>query len=627
MPEPTHQPESLDPPTVALPLSAAGATALILGRYRLLGEVGDGGMGKVYKAEHIHLKHLVAIKTVRLDRQAGSTSLLVERFVREMVAIAAIQDLHVVRATDGGHEDGTYYLVMEYVPGTDLERLARELGPLPAADACELIRQAALGLASIHARGCIHRDIKPSNLLLSREGIVKIADLGLARLINLSEPPPELTPEGDGMGTPDYMAPEQAANARTADVRADIYSLGCSLFRLIAGQAPYPAPRFRGWTEKLLAHQLEPIPRVREVLETRGVPGDPATLDRIDAVLQLMLAKDPKDRYANPQRVAEALAPLAIGCDLAALQIRLRPGGPIAGDAPPPLETCGNYSVQPVMDRPIRQPTEDHETPTLPRRPRWLPAAIGLGLLLAGLLVLATQLGWFGFFVPATDGGPPAPPQQPVPQEMELDHLARLQWHSLLERPPKVLLWPQDGGISHWHHDSTPQVTAQCQQLGLLQLGETHLPDYRYCVDLLQARKKGGIGIYWGCRLPDEADKGGRLQFLELREQAGNAPFNFTRGFMTLHRKRGPRLTASSTSVGSQTLVELNQSPVLSLEVVVKNHTLESVRVNGNPLKELGELINSKFTPADYQGGLGLIINCSDGTFRNAQFQNLSGAP
>ena len=254
-------------------------------------------MGNVHKALHTHLNQFVAIKTIRLPEHSDRSS-LIERFQREMSVIGLLQHPHIVRATDGGEEAGVYYLVMELIDGVDLSKLVRQLGALRIADACELIRQAALGLAFIHEQGLVHRDIKPSNLLLSRDGIVKVVDLGLARFALHAEGEASLTPEGSVLGTPDFMSPEQARDSRQVDGRADIYSLGCALFCLLTGRAPFSSPRFKTYAAKLLAHQQEPVPRLVDACESLNAPCEDA-FHEVELVVQKMLAKNPDERFAN----------------------------------------------------------------------------------------------------------------------------------------------------------------------------------------------------------------------------------------------------------------------------------------------------------------------------------------
>ena len=221
---------------------ARGSGREYLGSYELLEEIGRGGMGIVYKARHTKLDRVVALKVLPAERVRDPE--FVARFQREMQAVGRLDHQNIVRATDGGEAAGKHFLVMEYIPGVNLEELVRQRGPLAVADACELIRQAALGLQCAHEHGMVHRDVKPSNLMLTPDGQVKIFDLGLAKLRTTPSSGPEMTGTGQKMGTAGYMAPEQLADCRAVDIRADIYSLGCTLFKLLTGHAPFDSPQY-----------------------------------------------------------------------------------------------------------------------------------------------------------------------------------------------------------------------------------------------------------------------------------------------------------------------------------------------------------------------------------------------
>src|SRR5262245_32061673 len=260
-------------------------------RYRVLGLVGQGGMGAVYRAEHRHMDRLVALKVINpgLIRNPAS----VQRFQQEVRAAARLHHPNIVTAHDADEADGLHFLVMEHVEGRSLADLVSERGPLPVAEACECARQAALGLQHAHEQGMVHRDVKPHNLMLTPDGTVKILDFGLARLARTPDGPlpagadavAGLTGAGTIMGTADYVAPEQAADPRTADIRADVYSLGCTLFHLLAGRPPFEGGIV---PEKIARHTAGPLP---------PLPGVPSGLA---AVVARMTAKDPADRYATP---------------------------------------------------------------------------------------------------------------------------------------------------------------------------------------------------------------------------------------------------------------------------------------------------------------------------------------
>lgn len=273
------------------------ARFLILGSYTILDKIGSGGMGQVYKAVHRRMDRTVAIKV--LPAAMMKDPAIVARFEREVRAAAKLNHTNIVTAYDADQANGVHFLVMEYVAGRDLAAMVDQQGPLPADKAVEYIVQAARGLDFAHKKGVIHRDIKPANLLVDGEDTVKILDMGLARIENPAAAGDDangLTTAGHIVGTVDFMAPEQGLDSKNADARADIYSLGCTLYYLLTGQKMYHAG---SPLQTIMAHQQSPIPPLSAT--GRDVP------PRLCDVYQRMVAKQPADRYQTMPDVIAAL--------------------------------------------------------------------------------------------------------------------------------------------------------------------------------------------------------------------------------------------------------------------------------------------------------------------------------
>ncbi len=298
--------------TLSPPLESFSASEASFGQYRLLEKLGEGGMGVVYKAIHLRLEKQVAIKIVAPERTANPEA--VARFEREMKAVGRLHHPNIVNAFDAGEFKGSHYLVMELIDGVDLAGLLQAHAPLAVPDACELVRQAALGLQHAHEHGMVHRDIKPSNLMLTGvrrrgavTGVVKVLDLGLALLDEwrVGRTPSALTSTGRMMGSIEYMAPEQAVDTHRVDIRADVYSLGATLYALLTGTTPFDKTQHDSAIQRLSSLVHEPRPSLRS--HAANVPEELASL------VDRMLAQDPADRPATPELVANALEPFAAG--------------------------------------------------------------------------------------------------------------------------------------------------------------------------------------------------------------------------------------------------------------------------------------------------------------------------
>lgn len=271
---------------------------LLLGEYVILETIGKGGMGQVFKARQRRLKRLAALKVIRKEFLSNPTT--VARFLREAESAARLAHPNIVTVYDAGESQGVHYLAMEFIDGTNLGDMLKS-GPMPVPTACDYVRQAALGLQHAHEQGMVHRDLKPHNLMLTKQGYVKVLDMGLARLVQQSSPESRteaMTENGSVLGTPDYIAPEQAKDARTIDIRADIYSLGCTLYHMLGGRPPFHGESL---TETLLKHHLEEPTPIEDL--RGGLPGG------LPEVVRKLMAKRPQDRYQTPAAAAEALAP------------------------------------------------------------------------------------------------------------------------------------------------------------------------------------------------------------------------------------------------------------------------------------------------------------------------------
>jgi serine/threonine protein kinase len=272
------------------------STGYKIDKYVLLDLLGRGGMGRVYLAKDIRLNRFVALKILSQERMNNPRA--ITRFQREAKVGAQLQHENLVRIYDEGESGGVRYLVMEYIEGKNVGQLIGELGSVPWPTAARLGRQIALGLEHARLKELIHRDVNPCNILVTRDGTAKLTDLGLAIDLNDTD---NVTRDGATVGTFDYVSPEQARHSRSVDTRADIYSLGCTLYHMISGRVPFPVASL---PEKLYAHQLHDPDPLGET-----APGTPEGLVQ---VVRKMMRKQPEDRFQTPLEVAQALEPFAI---------------------------------------------------------------------------------------------------------------------------------------------------------------------------------------------------------------------------------------------------------------------------------------------------------------------------
>ena len=387
-------------------LLAGKYKGFFLGKYKLLRHLGSGGMSSVYLAQHRISEQLRAIKV--LPRKKVSDKSYLDRFYLEARAAASLNHPNVVRIYDICNENDTHYMVMEYVQGQDLYELVTAGGAVEIEEAINYVAQAAEGLAHAHERDLVHRDIKPANLLKTDQGDIKILDLGLALVSQDESESLTVLHNEKVMGTADYLSPEQAVNSHDVDSRADIYSLGCTLYYLLVGHPPFPKGSL---AQRIAMHQSKEPVDIRE--------GRPDCPDSLAHVCQKMMKKNPEQRYQNCAEVKAALLGLL---EDGSLEL---PGSYVAGsetdgsdkssssvlDSEDPMTKSGPFDFTgsssskalgkvEINSNRRRSPEgsgEDGETTSIPRRRKKAPPAWLLPLLIVAMLAILVGVLAFAF--------------------------------------------------------------------------------------------------------------------------------------------------------------------------------------------------------------------------------------
>ena len=265
-----------------------------LGDFRIARPIGEGSMGEVYRATQISLDRPVALKI--LPKEFASNSTLLERFVRESKSLAALDHPHIVRVFATGEVDGTHYAALEFINGVSLQDILDQLKRLPVGDALHIALVCATALEHAHSRGIIHRDVKPSNVLVSRQGMAKVADFGLVKLVDTDM---SMTATGTGLGTPEYMAPEQSFDARNVSPASDVFSLGAMLYVMLTGELPYKGTSVVEFLKAKQSGKYEPARSL-----------NPEVPERLELILHKALVPDPKQRYESCAAFIRDLASL-----------------------------------------------------------------------------------------------------------------------------------------------------------------------------------------------------------------------------------------------------------------------------------------------------------------------------
>ncbi len=274
--------------------SLPSSTRTALGKYKIIRKLGAGGMAAVYLAEDTKKNRTVALKV--LSKARSEDPVRAKRFKAEAMASANLRHENIVRLYEAGEIEGYLYLALEYVEGTDLDKLVKQKGTIGVDTSVAIIRQVVRALSHSYKQEIVHRDIKPSNILFRTDGKVKLADMGLARPIGESTGESSMTQEGVTVGTIDYIAPEQAHNSKAADTRSDMYSLGCTWYFMLTGEPPFPEGNPR---DKLYAHWSKPAPDPRAK--------NPQVSLGVAAVIERLMEKEPEDRYETPAELLEEL--------------------------------------------------------------------------------------------------------------------------------------------------------------------------------------------------------------------------------------------------------------------------------------------------------------------------------
>lgn len=612
-----------------------------IGQYLLQGELGHGGMGVVFRALHERLKRSVALKVMPPERMNDARA--VARFQQEMEVIARLDHPNVVRALDAGFLDGLHFLVMELVEGADLSRITKLKGALPVPDACEMVRQAALGLQHAHENGLVHRDIKPSNLLLDRSGVLKVVDLGIARLAERDSGDRTLTGKGEIIGTVEYMAPEQGNASGVVDIRSDLYSLGCTLYKLLTGVSPFGGPEYGSDQQRLVAHALSPVPPIAE--------RRPDLPEGLEVVLSRLLSKEPAGRPSTPAEVASLLAPFAAGNDLPRLaasvqkaashaDVTMSPSGWWAKPEPTFVastrpggtnhpgrssETDGDEARARRAGVPsrgeLRGSSVDAPTQEVTFRlgtgrksgigTRGVPIGPGSGRLLSfvALLTVGFVLGAVWVTRPSLRSGSSPTPKPGVP-------------FSLLQTRPTALLLPDTPGNSQWRYEEAERsLQVNGVEYAVFRLGDSRdARKYSFGVTIDQPRWTGDIGIVFGWHLSRSGDQDCyRYQTIQIMGSRDRPDI------FSIERTVEAVMIPSDAVQGQALRSSFIPRPSPGghrLSITVAGSKLESVRWDGEEITALIDPLadGHGLVDADYRGLFGVVNGSNASVFRDASY-------
>jgi serine/threonine protein kinase len=543
--------------------------------YRLGKKIGQGGMGIVFEAEHIHLRKKLAIKILSPDRVPNQR--FVKRFQREMTVIGKLDHPNIVRATDAGVDNQYHYLVMEYIDGLSLSQLVHQQGMQPVEKACQIIYQAAQGLQHAWEHSLVHRDIKPNNLMLTKSNETKVLDLGLA--LFYEEDDESISLQGQIMGTADYMAPEQWESSHTVDIRADIYSLGCTLYFLLAGFAPY-----KSFSKKMRAHLNEPFPSIREIRQ--DVP------EELGKIIEKMTAKTACNRFATPNELIQAIQPFTYQLTKTSIVFR---ENHIPVDENKTTQTAIVYASNTQnTDRNGRDSTQSllPSVATEKRRKSKLTWFGPAGILLTGIVIAA-------ILIPK-----PKPTQTPIIYGQGAYESG--MWHEGLAQTPLEFRWGNRNQIWKWNFDkSTRILTTNIERIGVLSVGEVNHSTYVFRAQLQQFAWTGNFGIFIGGKIDQEREET-TFTRIELFFEPDSKVWYLKLGSCLMRRIKEydhyQYIEESDYSIAPIRSI-LPQRPCI-LEVHISPGGIESISWDGHYYPEL---LKSHRLPQTYTGELGIF--------------------
>ncbi len=550
-----------------------------LGPYRLGTLLGRGGMGEVYEAIHSGLNRPVAIKVI--SARFGEDSQSRRRFCREIVSTGRVVHRNVVAATDTGEVEGHLFLVMELLSGSDIRALCsrgpNSRGPssrgaqISTADACEIARQAAEGLAAIHASNLVHRDIKPSNLFLTDDGVVKILDLGLAKLALEEEE--ELTESGVVLGTRSYLAPEQAVAPGEVEPAADVFSLGCVLFKLLGGEGSGRSNGFEGLSAEEASGEI----KERLGARSEGIP------EPLVALVGRMLSIDPENRPTAEALARELLPPFCAGQRLREISEKTTGA------------TRGRSAASTVTE--LVEPQVAAKPPA--RWSRRGMVALGLGGL--GMALAATG----AYFA----GGSGAQEQAFGPN----------QWNDMLSRPPYPFLWPSSQGNALRGYDPTRQeLHITTSGYAMFQLGVAGREGFEIEVSMHQPTWTGGFGVFFG--MADVGIPPGRkyemqtFEFRKYRPIPGDEEFSLNRSFHRFERMPNGFTPFSGRELAAAPTTRPGIHPV-NLSLAVEGGRLARCNWEGLPLPNMTNAAVNEFSGPIPPGPFGITAFLTSVTF------------